>query len=529
MRTLPTDALAVSKGCYIDDTEAKRIKLFAKKYCGVDFIPWQYEDFIEPLFSWRRAKEPDESIGKLRAKVAHLWLPKKSGKSFALAVLATWKCTGKEKTKTIVMSGVKEQCDEIWECIENFTMQNATLKARLWLRKTIGIIQDRVTGSTIKIISGKGDAKSGFNCNLLIIDEFFEMHPAYANKTWDKVKDSGMARANSLVITISHANYNHTGPAYEAWQKTQKILDNKTEDWTTYVLKYGVPEYADWKDENNWWPNLPGCPHIVSKDWYREEYEKVKDSPVLSVAFRTLHLNQITSVTVNWLAPSQISQCEEKVLTPSCMFGTEVIIGIDAAKSYDIYVYSIVSKIGDLYYVLPKFFIPEKKAAEWEKKHHVPYTRWANDPSCSLTCTPGDCIDHLFVVEKIKQEAKAYRVKEVRYDPTNFESSRQMIFHAGIPVKQVTQNQKHMGPAFKFLETLFTTQKIRHWANPIWLNHLDNCVPKIDRYDKLNIVKAQDITKIDGVDATAIALSYWIDEETTAQVLPPGQSYVMVF
>lgn len=85
-----------------------------------------------------------------------------------------------------------------------------------------------------------------------------------------------------------------------------------------------------------------------------------------------------------------------------------------------------------------------------------------------------------------------------------------------------------MGPCFTFLETLFTTRKLRHASNPLWLNHLDNCVPSLDRYDRLDIGKSQDLAKIDSVDATAIALSYWLESDT-AQVVPQGQKVFEIF
>jgi|GEM_PF-4762523 len=522
---LPSDAKAIEQGCYLDETEPKQIKLFARKYCSIDLLDWQYEGVIKPLWGWRRRDK------KLRFRTGHIWCPKKSGKSFLLALIAAWKVTGKTKTKTIILSGVKEQTDEIWSAIEGFAAGNETLNKRLWFRKDKGTIVDRVSKSELKIISGKGDAKSGFNCDLLIIDEFFELHPAYAANTWAKVKHAGMARPNSLVLTISHANYNHTCPAYDCWVRSRNLLDGKepeVNDITTFAIHYGVPEFADWKDESNWWPNLPACPELVPQEFYREEYAKVKDSPTDSVQFRTFHLNQIVGAPENWLAPGIIQACHEE-FDESRFYGMPVVIGVDAAKSYDIYSYVTVCKVNDLYYVIPKFAIPEKKAEEWEKKHHVPYRAWANDPKSNLILTPGDTIDHLYLVERLKAETFKFQVLQLRYDPTNFQPSRQLLEGYGINCKEVTQSQRGMGPGFTMMDGLFRERKLRHNNNPIYLNHLDNCVPKLDRYDRLDIKKSQDINKIDSVDATAIALSYWLDKDTVSAVVPQGQSVVEIW
>lgn len=516
MKTLPTDDEAIKNGCVIDDSQAKEIRLFAKKYCGCELLDWQYSSVVEPIWSWKRPS------GQSRWRWAHLWLPKKSGKSYLLSIIATWKlASSKTKTKTIVMSGVKEQTDEIWRAIETFAQNNEILSKRFWFRADKGIIIDRVTKSELKIISGKGDAKSGFNCDLLIIDEFFELHPAYAQKTWDKVQDAGMARPDSLVITISHANFNHNCPAYSCWLRSHDILDGKSDDWTTYALHYGVGEYDDWKDEKNWWPELPGCPDLVSQDWYREKYNKVKDSTVESVQFRTFHLNQLVTSQVSWLSPSTIAACQQP-FNESIFNGHPVDIGVDVGKSYDLYSYTLSCKIDDKFYVIQKAFIPEKKADEWEKMHHVPYRAWASDPLCNLELTPGDCIDHLFVLNRIRSEAGKHNIRTIYYDPTNFEASRQQLWREGYNVKAVGTSSRYMGPCFKQLETLFITGKLRHNGNPLFLNHLNNAVPDMDRWDQLMIKKEQDINKIDLVDSTAISLAHYLEFQE-ATTIPRGQ------
>jgi len=383
------------------------------------------------------------------------------------------------------------------------------------------LIIDEETKSRIKIVSGRGIAKSGFNCDLVVFDEFFEIDPAYAEMTWMKVKNAGMARENSLVLTISHANYNHSGPAYESWLKSRDIIEGRSDNWTTYALHYGVDEYANWQDQDLWWSELPGVPELVDKDWYIEEFNNVKDSATGLMGFRCFHLNQLTSVPVHWLSPATVAACKESY-DESKLWGLPVSIGVDAAKSYDIYSYTISAKIEDKFYTIQKAFIPEKQAEMWEKKHHVPYRAWALDSKCNLELTPGDCIDHLFVYERLKAEAAKFKVRAIMYDPHNFEPTRQMLWREGFNVKEVKQSPKIMGVCFKNLETLFLTGKLRHTGNPLFLNHVSNCVPDTDKWNQLALNKASDVNKIDLVDSTAISLAYFLEFDE-ASVMPKGQ------
>jgi len=519
VNSLPTDRLAEEMGMYVDDTQARQIQTFAKRYCGVDLLRWQYEDVIAPIWSWKRPS------GNLRYKTAHIWCPKKQGKSFLLAIIACWKCVSQPSTKTIILSGVKEQCDEIWECIEKFSNQNKTLGQRLWFSRSTATIRDRKNKSSIKVISSNGIGKSSYNSDLVIVDEFFELSPAYARQTWAKIIDSGMARPDSLVLTISHANYNHNCPAFDCWEYSQKLIKGKSDDLTTYALHYGVGEHQDWTDSNLWWSQLPGCPEIVSREFYLDKFNKVKNSPLDSAQFRIFHLNQLTSVPVNWLPHTTIQACYED-FPADILDGGEVIIGIDAAKSKDVMSYCVAGKKDDLWYIIPHFAVPQDNLDQWSKDHHMPYREYATDPRACLRLTPGDCIDHALVCQWIADLTKRYKVKQVRYDPTNFQSSRQWLQQQGLDCVEVKQSLGSMSPCFRHLETLFNTRKLRHNGGPIFLKHLDNCVPHTNKWDQLDLRKV-DPNKIDGVDAAAIALSYWIDQDTQ-NVIPHGQQIARI-
>src|ERR1017187_9995307 len=80
-----SDQAAIEQGCTFDITHAERVRAFLHKFCRqsigqfagkpLDLIPWQWDQLIAPLYSWRK---PD---GTRRFHQAGVWIPKNNGKS----------------------------------------------------------------------------------------------------------------------------------------------------------------------------------------------------------------------------------------------------------------------------------------------------------------------------------------------------------------------------------------------------------------------------------------------------------------
>jgi phage terminase large subunit-like protein len=78
-----SDQAAIEAGCTFDIRHAERVKNFCETFLKLSidewagqpfrFLPWQLEDVIYPLWSWRR---PD---GTRRFSQASIWIPKNNG------------------------------------------------------------------------------------------------------------------------------------------------------------------------------------------------------------------------------------------------------------------------------------------------------------------------------------------------------------------------------------------------------------------------------------------------------------------
>jgi phage terminase large subunit-like protein len=159
---------------------------------------------------------------------------------------------------------------------------------------------------------------------------------------------------------------------------------------------------------------------------------------------------------------------------------------------------------------------------------NVPYLRWATMANTNLYLTDGDVIDPGAIRSRIKHDAECWRIEQIRYDPYAMEETRQILeFQMGFNMCEVAQTPNSMSPAFNQVQTLVTEGKLKHPDNPILNWCLGNCRPKLDKNDRLMIVKSSDIQRIDGVDALAIALTYWLDDKNKAPAPPTGQQWAV--
>ena len=111
---LPTDAQAISEGCYYDEEAAARVVAFFHRFLRhskgkwkgkpFDLLPWQLA-YINALFGWRRED------GTRRFRRSYLEIPKKNGKSTLLAGLGLYLLVadGEEGAEVYIAAADRQQ------------------------------------------------------------------------------------------------------------------------------------------------------------------------------------------------------------------------------------------------------------------------------------------------------------------------------------------------------------------------------------------------------------------------------------
>jgi phage terminase large subunit-like protein len=454
--------------------------------------------------------------GKLRFKTAHIWVPKKQGKTFTCAMLAIYTAATRKNARILILAGKEAQTKELWDAIATCRNSSKFLQDRLWERQNIHRWEDKVTGSHITVLSSMGDALSAYNFDLCIVDEFMELPAHNCRQTWAKIEHGGIARANSLVVTISTANYRRDVVGYDKYLKTKDILEGKSQSIEIFPLLYEIK--GDWTDENNWWATLPAVPELVSKEMYREQFISCKDHPVESVDFRILLLNDFNCGSpVTWLPASTIHDCTQTFDFDAMFAGKLVDVGWDSAVSADINSVTFTHFDGEYYWQKWLMFYP-RAVAEKNRKH--PYMAWSQVKSNNLRLIDGDVLTYDEVKRQVLEELRKFKVRTVWYDPTNFQAYRQMLVNEGYDARFVKQNDMHV--PFKFLDHAFREKKIRMSPNDIVTHHLNNAVPRLDKHNRFFIERISEDNKIDCIDSAAMSICHYIQQEEDTTRPPEG-------
>lgn len=526
-----SDRIAIEQGYYFDQRPADKVIKFLETVCvqskhpwtgkPLTLLPWQIEEIIYPIYGWFRPDCGPNGERLRRFDRAIIYCPKKVGKTTLLAGLSLYHLFEYPGSEVYAIAADINQSSVLYNQAADFVelgplnREQCELDGkkdrRLWVRRHIKTIEDQKHKSIIRVLSSNPDGKSGFSANAVFYDELAEWNATHARTIWDRLVNAGMARVNSLQVVISTAQFDRSSLGYEQFRYAQDIKDNKIQDLHCLPVIYSLPDDADWTQEEEWWPVCPSLNHTVSKQQYREEYKKAKNSPSDETRFRTFWLNQWVGQVDQWVQSHKWAACKADFQEEE-LYGSDCIVGIDMARRYDLASYCLVIQKDDLYYLLPRFFIPAQLAKHKEKEDHVKYTQWSNKGYVVLT--DGDVIDPSVIRKHLIEDSHNFRINEVRFDPYGFEESRQMLEKEGFNMVEITQNHAGMSAGTNHFERLILDNRIRHPDNPCLNWCMGNVKVKIDPNDRIMLDKMRSRGRIDGVVAAAIAMTGLLEENT---------------
>jgi phage terminase large subunit-like protein len=163
---------------------------------------------------------------------------------------------------------------------------------------------------------------------------------------------------------------------------------------------------------------------------------------------------------------------------------------------------------GEVWTLLPFFWVPRDRVVKLERTCRVPYTTWIDRGF--IEATPGSAIDLRLVIERIRWGRQMFELREVPYDRFNFRSEAMNLIDEGIQAVEIQQGFSSLSHSTKFLLSSYLDQKIRHGNHPVfnWMagclqlqyDRKDNCVPTKPE-------RGKSAKRIDAVAATVTALT----------------------
>jgi phage terminase large subunit-like protein len=361
--------------------------------------PWQKE-LVKRIF----ARDED---GGLRARVALVGTPRKSGKSALASMLALYSliAEGIDGGEVVVAAAEKEQARIIFGEARRMVESSELSEMCTVYRDAIFVPS---TGSVMKVLSAEAYSKEGLNISRCILDEAH----AHKNRELFDVLSLSMGNrgkmAQMLAVTTAGQKTDMTGQdsiAYSLFQYGKRVASNEVKDPTFFMSWWAAPDEADHRDPEVWRIANPGYDDLVSPDDFGSAVLRTPEPE-----FRTKRLNQWVSSMNAWL-PNGTWQplSEPRELLPD----EEIIIGFDGSFNGD-----CTSLVGC---TIPK---------EDEKPYLFMIQTWEKQPED----TDDWRVNTQDVEDAIIQFCSRHTVKEIACDPYRWQRSMDAMLEMGLPV-----------------------------------------------------------------------------------------------
>jgi phage terminase large subunit-like protein len=512
-------------GTYKDSKLLERYTKFCEKYLdGFKPIEWQLQWFDE--FLCTRRSVDNYPFYRISCNI----LPKKSGKTFFLATVLIFLAGERPKDTLLVLAQSKETAkDNIFGETRKLIEANDFLSS-IFDCQTEKIINQK-NKTIIKLLSGQNPKISGYNTSFIAIDEFLEIQEFYFSDVWLRLVNADMAKkTGGQIALISMPSMERHPTGHDLYLKTKLCIDAREAgkpdpDPRHHGMIYGVPEGLESNPES-WWDFLPSVQGgLVQKQYYIDEYQRVKDHPVNYANFRCLLLGQFCSTPEMWHSPHIWPSCETDRPEEDFIGCKESAIGIDFASTTDLCSWCTLYKEQDKIYAYSRFIIPANTAEKRGKEDSFKYLQYAKEPMNKMYLCNGDKTDGSELIRLIMADASKYKIRNLVYDPAGMEVIRQNLQPHFSKTLECNQYGRLMPAVWRHMDQMIVNRQLLHGKNQVLDFCYNNCKPEINKKDELVIVKSHNRARIDGIDAMAIGLSFFMQPKEGP---PPGAKMFLV-
>ena len=493
-----------------DEKKARRVIRFIEclkhtkgEFHGKPFklLPWQ-EKIIRDVFGTVRDKDPSMR----QYNQVYIEIGKKNGKSELGAALALNMLINDDEWKAEVYSCAsdRQQAAIVFDVAVDMVRQNPTLSKLIKIIPSTKRMVYQPTGSIYQVLSSEVATKHGLNVSACIFDE---LHTQPTRALYDVMtQGSGDARKQPLWFFLTTAGTDRNSVCWEVHQKALDILEGRKHDPRFYPVVYGLPDDADWQDEQNWYKCNPSLGYTITIDKVRDAYHKALETPADENMFRQLRLNQWVKQSVRWMPMDKWDECGAPVI-PGDLEGRVCYAGLDLSSTSDLTTLVLVfppSDESEPYVILPFFWLPEETLPLRVRRDHVMYDVW--EKQGFLQTTEGNVVHYGFIEKFICELGEKYNIREIAYDRWNATQMVQNLEDDGFTMIPFGQGFRDMSPPTKELMRLVLEHRLVHGGHPVLRWNMDNAFVRTDPAGNLKIDKQKSTEKVDGAVALVMAL-----------------------
>lgn len=514
-----------------------------------------YERVLYPplkliLVSWQREVirailgAPAIESGGRRFKRAFVSTPKKNGKSFLSAGLPLYHLVVEKdgNPEAYGCAAAKEQAGLVFKAAKRLVEANPALQAKLKVIDSTKRILRRDGAGFYQVLSADGDVQDGIEPSLLIRDEVHRWKGAKAETLYDVTTKGQISRDEPLDVAITTAGAEYESPLW--WREYQ--LAKKVQDGTLKIDDFYVAiweaDQQKLKDDPEYWksraarveanPSHEDHGGFLKDAAIIRELDKALEQPADKPKYLRYHLNvPQTSQEAPVIEMPKWQACGGDVnlgkwpifdidllLSKWGLVGKTCFAGVDASWTIDMTALVFGFLFGDVWTLLPFFWVPRERVLEMERKCMVPMSLWVEQGW--VTATQGNAIDLRSVKDRIRWGHQMFDLQLIAYDRTNFRvEAMELLDEDGFTVKEVPQSFMHLNEPTKFLLGAYPDLKIRHGNHPV-LNWHASCLQlQYDRKDLCQPTKPERLKSAKRIDGIQAAVTMFAEaraaEETT--------------
>jgi phage terminase large subunit-like protein len=275
----------------------------------IQFVPenWQAFYFFNIYgFYWKNESS------KRRFIRSFLTISRKNGKSTLAIIQALYHLTKENiNAKVYVVSESKNMSEESSLSIAKNIISNspALLNRVQQLQYSLRYIFNKSI-STFKMLPFKPSAMNSLKPSFAIVDE---LHLMPDSQVVDKLASGMGATPNPLLSIIGTRGNNSTFYQYELEQVYKKVLDNKLNDESSFIMMFGQDNENEVNNVELWVKSNPNLHSTLSLNYLLDIFDKAKLTPSSLKEFFSFNLNiWVDSIEDQFIESEFINEAFEK-------------------------------------------------------------------------------------------------------------------------------------------------------------------------------------------------------------------------
>jgi phage terminase large subunit-like protein len=469
-------------------TEDKQLKL----------LPW-HKFIYYNLYGWVHKKDP----ARRRFRSGYVEVARKNSKTTSLlfpVILYDFLTT--ESAESYFVAQDEKQSYKAFTELKHIIKADKDLAAVI--NETVSAITYQ--HSRIAFFSSESLGTDSYKNSCSVIDEF---HSYDNDRVVTSFRYGSRARKNMLVLIITSAGLNVSGPCYAENEKARKILNGVLSDETYFTVIYAYDEKDDWKDPENFIKANPSLGAVIQPEILENDLNDALITPSHQADFKAKTCGIWTNDTANWIPLQAWDTGKRNTAAGIDEFrGEPCYAGLDLSSVSDFTAYTKCFKRDDTYYLFHRFYVPSEQILEKYRVENINIRDWIERGL--VTAITGPAIDYDFIKEDIIKDAGIFNLAELAYDKW---MSKKLIEGLDETIPKTTfveydQSLKHMAGPSKDFEKLILEDRIAD-PNPVMKWMVGNAVVRPDANNNYKPMKEykSSTKRIDGVVTSIMAIA----------------------